>query len=85
MSFFKFKNYFLISIFVIFTGVIFLLPILSTKASSTDGTIDSVYKYAWSENAGWIDFGLSGGNVHISDSVLTGYAYGENIGWVSLN
>ena len=49
------------------------------------GTIDSSYKYAWSENASWIDFGVSGGNVHISDSVLTGYAYGENIGWISLN
>ncbi|MEK7077219.1 MAG: hypothetical protein AAB967_03235, partial [Patescibacteria group bacterium] len=38
-----------------------------------------------SENAGWIDFGNTAGNVHVTDSVLTGYAWGENIGWVSLN
>lgn len=54
-------------------------------ASTTDGTIDSTDKWAWSESVGWIDFGTSGGNVHVSDSALTGYAYGENIGWISLN
>jgi len=54
-------------------------------ASSTDGTIDAVYKYAWSENAGWINFGTSGGNVHVTDSGLTGYAWSENYGWINLN
>ena len=57
----------------------------SASASTTDGTIDSTNKWAWSENAGWIDFGTSGGTVHVTDSALTGYAYGENIGWISLN
>jgi hypothetical protein len=54
-------------------------------ASVTEGSIDSVNKWAWSENTGWIDFGTSGGNIKVTDSALTGYAYGENIGWVSLN
>ena len=85
MSFLLKKIKFSVLIFVFFAGVIFLLTQTDALASSTDGTIDSVYKYAWSENAGWIDFGATGGNVHISDSVLTGYAYGENIGWISLN
>lgn len=49
------------------------------------GNIDSTNKYAWSENVGWIDFGVAGGAVAVSDSSLTGYAYCENIGWVSLN
>lgn len=69
-------------------SIIFLIVLASINfalASSTNGTIDSSNKYAWSENAGWIDFSLSQGNVRITDSALTGYAYGENIGWISLN
>lgn len=74
--------------YVTILSVIFLTalaPAGFVLASSTDGTIDGSNKYAWSENIGWIDFGLSQGNVHITDLVLTGYAFGENIGWVSLN
>lgn len=54
-------------------------------ASSTDGTIDSTYKYAWGENIGWINFGTSQGDVHITDSGLSGYALGENTGWLNLD
>ena len=53
-------------------------------ASATDGTIDSSSKYAWGENVGWVNFGTSGGNVHVTDSVLTGYAWSENYGWINL-
>ncbi len=61
------------------------LPPAPALASTTDGTIDASNRYAWSENAGWIDFGTTEGNVHITDSALTGYAWGENVGWISLN
>jgi hypothetical protein len=54
-------------------------------ASTTDGTIDSVYKYAWGKNIGWVNFGTTGGNVHVTDSALTGYAWSENYGWINLN
>ena len=54
-------------------------------ASSTSGTIDATNRYAWTENAGWLDFGGSYGSVSVTDSAISGYAYGENIGWVSLN
>ncbi|MCX6713319.1 MAG: carboxypeptidase-like regulatory domain-containing protein [Candidatus Vogelbacteria bacterium] len=54
-------------------------------ASETEGTIDASNKHAWSENVGWVDFGTTEGNVHVTDSVLTGYAWGENVGWISLN
>ena len=54
-------------------------------ASNTDGTIDSTYKYAWGENLGWINFGTSGGNVHVTDAGLSGYAWSENYGWINLN
>lgn len=54
-------------------------------SSTSDGTIDTTNKWAWSETVGWIDFGTTDGNVHVTNSALTGYAYGENIGWISLN
>lgn len=56
----------------------------SAFASSTDGIIDSTYKYAWSENTGWINFGTSNGSVHITDSGLSGYALSETVGWIYL-
>jgi len=71
--------------FFVFLVFSFLLTIPSTFASTTDGTIDSTYKYAYGENVGFIDFGSTAGNVHITDSVLTGSAYGENIGWINLS
>ena len=50
------------------------------------GTIDSVNKYAWSENIGWINFGCSPGcDVQITDTELTGYVWSQNFGWISLH
>ncbi|MEK7459996.1 MAG: carboxypeptidase-like regulatory domain-containing protein [Patescibacteria group bacterium] len=59
---------------------------LFTFASTTNGTIDSTYKYAkgLDSNVGKINFGLSLGNVLVTDSAITGYAWGENIGWINL-
>ena len=71
--------------FALIAGAILSVSISDVFASSTDGTIDSTYKYAWTEAGGWLDFGTSQGNVHISDSALTGYAWSANFGWVSLN
>lgn len=72
----------------VLVNVFLLLFIISpsvTFASSTDGTIDSTYKYAWSENIGWINFGTGGGSVHVTDSGLTGYAWNDNYGWINLS
>mgnify|MGYP001616732327 FL=1 len=54
-------------------------------ASVTDGTIDTTYKYAWSQEVGWINFGATNGNVHITDSTLTGYIWSENYGWINVS
>ena len=77
------KNPFLIAIasFAL-TGI---LGFFQTPVFASDGTIDATYKYAWSENLGWLNFGTSEGDVHVTDSALTGYAWGENTGWISLN
>lgn len=62
----------------------FLFP-LGAHASQTQGTIDSTLKYAWSDNAGWINFGASTGNVQVTDAALTGYAWSSTYGWINLN
>lgn len=76
------KNKFLILSIIFFS---FLSITSLALASTSDGTIDPTYKYAWGENVGFIDFGSEIGNVHITDGALSGYAYGENIGWINLS
>ena len=81
MKIFKLKT---INIFVMAVMAIIVF-VTSAFASTTDGTIDSTYKYAWGENIGWINFGTTEGNVHITDSALSGYALSETVGWINLN
>ncbi len=50
-------------------------------ASTSDGTVSG---YAWSENAGYINFGVATGNVHVYDSALNGYVWSSNFGWINL-
>jgi hypothetical protein len=71
--------------FIFIWPIVFLLPVYFVFASITDGTIDSTYKYAWGNKIGWVNFGATNGNVHITDSQLTGYAWSENYGWINLN
>ncbi len=51
---------------------------------ASEGTIDSVYKYGWSDEIGWVNFGNSYGNVTINDTTITGYAWNDNYGWINL-
>lgn len=59
--------------------IIFFLAVLPSAvfASTTDGTIDSTYKYAkgLDPNVGKINFGLTAGNVHTTDTPHTGCAW----------
>lgn len=80
---FTLKNLKFFNISVIILSIFF--PI-SSYGSETDGTIDSTNKYAhgYESNVGLINFGLAAGNVHVTDSLMTGYAWGEKIGWINL-
>ena len=69
--------------FLILTFVFLFLPLLAA-ASTTNGTIDSTYKYSWGVNIGWLNWGTTGGNVHVTDAALTGYVWSENYGWINL-
>ena len=48
------------------------------------GNIDSLNKWAWGTNAGWINFNPSNGGVSVCADHLEGYAWAENIGWIKL-
>lgn len=61
------------------SGIVFPTVIL---ASQTNGTVSG---YAWSSQIGWVNFGTTNGNIHITDSAMTGYAWNENVGWLNLN
>ncbi|MDD5043609.1 MAG: carboxypeptidase-like regulatory domain-containing protein [Patescibacteria group bacterium] len=76
---------FLIFFFGAFSLALIFFVFQPALASTTDGTIDSSYPYAWGENIGWLNLGTTEGDVHVTDSALSGYAWGENIGWISLN
>lgn len=59
-------------------------------ASATDGTIDPNNignQYAWSENAGFINFGtgVGAGDIHITDAGITGHAWSDLFGWINMN
>lgn len=69
----------------IFTATIALaliMPGAFVLSSTSDGTVTG---YAWGENTGYINFGLLGGNIHVTNSALTGYAWNDIFGWINLS
>ncbi len=46
--------------------------------------IDSINKWAWGTNVGWVNFSADTGGVTVYADHLEGYAWGENIGWIRL-
>ena len=65
--------------------VMFLLFVVSTMAGNIDPATDG-QKYAYSENAGWINLAPShGSGATVEDAKLTGYIWLENIGWIKLD
>ncbi len=63
-------------------NLFFILGIFFTFASSALAwTVLTDYKYAWSNNVGYINLS----NVIIGDSVLSGYAWSKNSGWINFN
>ena len=75
-------SFFFLPLFLVIFGMFHYKNI---SASTSEGSIDRVYKYAWSEKYGWINFGCDNCNVRITDTSITGYAWSENFGWINLN
>lgn len=90
---FKIQNGFHIKILnftLSFSILIFTFFIFTTSAvfaSETNGTITSGGNngYAWSNQAGWVNFGCSNCGISIVDSEITGHAWSNNYGWINMS
>lgn len=73
--------------FGLIIAVLIIAPDNVVLASETNGTIITGGNtgYAWSDKTGWLNFGLTGGEIHMTDSAFTGYAWSGNSGWVNLS
>ncbi len=60
-------------------GFIVLLFLFGTPVLA--GTISNPHQYAWSNQAGYINFE----NVIVDDNSLSGYAWAANAGWIKFN
>jgi hypothetical protein len=62
-----------------FAFILFALanPVLADFISSTD-------KYAYAENAGWLDFNSNHEQVTVYDDHLEGFVWSEAVGWIRL-
>ena len=54
-------------------------------ASATVGTVDTGYKYAWSNVGGYVNLAPSQGGITITDDGITGYAWSANSGWINFD
>ena len=61
--------------------LIFLFSILLPSTFVIATNITGSYKYAWSNNVGYINFE----NVTVGDSTLSGYAWSTNKGWIKFD
>ncbi len=61
-----------------------VLILLAAAIALADGSIDTINKWAWGTNAGWINFNDANGSVTVFSDHLEGYAWGENIGWIRM-
>jgi hypothetical protein len=56
----------------------------ATSTAVGGGTLATSDSRSWSENTGWISWGLGPQPATLNDTFLSGFIWGENIGWVSL-
>lgn len=68
---------------VLALGILLIAPI--AYASATVGSVDSAYKYAWSNVGGYVNFAPTQGGVVITDSAITGYAWSANSGYINFD
>lgn len=68
------------------TAILLALAPLAALASETNGTIVSGGNngYAWSNQAGWVNFAPTNGGIQITDTGITGHAWNANYGWINM-
>ncbi|MBW1788597.1 MAG: IPTL-CTERM sorting domain-containing protein [Deltaproteobacteria bacterium] len=67
-------------------GVIYMIcfGLFNLQPAAAEGNIDGTFKYACSENCGWVNFSPTNGGVTVHNTHLSGYAWAANIGWIKL-
>lgn len=65
-------------------GMLISPALLAAGTASPAAGISATNKYAWSENAGWLNFNAINGNVQVYADHLEGYVWAENLGWIRL-
>jgi len=69
----------------LFTLAIALLACGTTLAASTNTTVSTSNKWAWSSSSGWLNCRTDITNgVAVGEYVLSGYMYSPTIGWIHL-
>ncbi len=61
-----------------------ILSLLVVGVALAAGNISATNKWAWSTNAGWVNFNPANGGVTVYNDHLEGYAWAENVGWIRL-
>ncbi len=74
----------MIAIRVALPVIAILVALGLAQMTEAAGVIDSVNKWAWATNAGWINFSPATGGVAVCADHLEGYAWAENAGWIQL-
>jgi hypothetical protein len=64
--------------------LVIILALLSAGVGLASGNIDTVEKWIWGTNIGWVNFNTPNSGVTVYSDHLEGYAWGENIGWIRL-
>jgi hypothetical protein len=81
-------RYFRAAFISLLLAVMILAVCLTVPCTWAATGIDPAQKYAWSENAGWVNFAPNNGGVTVlfngTNGYLRGYAWNENIGWLKL-
>jgi len=66
--------------------LLILGAVLSGQVRADTGNIDPANKFAWAENAGWVNFAPTHGGVTVHpEGYVSGFAWAENIGWIKLS
>jgi hypothetical protein len=71
-------------VFVVIGVLACMLIMVQGTPAHADTNIDPVDKWAWSTNAGWVNFNPTHDGVMVYSDHLEGYAWAENIGWIRL-
>lgn len=72
---------------IILFFLLLIVGLPSFISAATTRIIDPDYNFAWSPNAGWINFAPTDSNgnyigINITDSAVTGNAWSDNFGWI---